>query len=101
MGTASLKTLRTGSRLNIELQSVLKYNNHLVDYTVSYLLSPTNVSFLSRGTRKLLVDGHYYVFPQINRKQMTTVIYENYKNTILPPNIKHILHMFFLRWQRH
>lgn len=77
-GRSDFKILAAGGELLVNPRSVLRYQSASVDAAIAFILSSENVSYLSWGAKKVVVDGKAHILPSITRKRAVKHIYDAY-----------------------
>lgn len=78
VGRSDFQKFRLGNRLVSTKRTLQRFRLEAVDQAVSFIYSPSNVSFLSWGSKLVIIDGVTKPFPLVNRKRSMIHIYEDY-----------------------
>ena len=74
-----LRKLLTGVSILPKKKTIVRYDHHIVDQALNYVLSPLCVGVLSWGTKTITLDRRKNEFPGLCRKRSPTRIYESYR----------------------
>lgn len=70
--------LNNGRKLEVTKRCVQRFDTAKIDHAVDFMLSSTNVSFISWGTKTLTLDNKAVIFPAILRKKARDHVYDDY-----------------------
>lgn len=73
-----LESLKEGRQITKALRSLSRFDPTAVEKAVEFILSPTNVSFLSWGTKKAHLDGNRVSLPAITRRRSRIAMFDDY-----------------------
>ena len=77
-GVKHFETLIIGEPIAIFKKSLQRFDPASVDQAVAFILSNENVSFLSWGTKRIMLDGVVTHFPAITRKKSRSQMFAKY-----------------------
>lgn len=83
-GGSDFKQLAEGNSISIASRSLMRYQGASVDGAIAFILSPANVSYLSWGIKKAVIDGKVLILPAITQKKATKHIYDAYVHPSTP-----------------
>ena len=77
-GVKHFEKLIIGEPIAISKKSLQRFDPASVDQAVAFILSNENVSFLSWGTKRIMLDGVVTNFPAITRKKSRSQMFAKY-----------------------
>jgi len=77
-GRSDFQKLLSGHPISSPKRTLQRFHPDSVNRCLSFIFSPSNISFLSWGSKLVNIDGVSQSFPLINRKRSKAHIYEDY-----------------------
>jgi hypothetical protein len=78
-GRDDLDALQRGVALDQSTRTLQRFEEATIDFAVSVIFAPENVSFLSWGKKRIKLGGTVHEFPAIMRRRSRSAIYESYQ----------------------